>query len=69
MSTKGKTCDERGHGVRLKVNPKVRIPGISSELLRDNTNKMELFKYLTEEDMQRSFSGRYNYRYVQGNDC
>ena len=47
MSTKEKTCDESGHGVRLKVNQKVRIPGIWSEFLRDNTNKMELFKYLT----------------------
>ena len=56
MSTEGKTCDERGHGVRLKVNPNVRIPGTVSEFLRDSTNKMELFKYLTEEVMQRSYS-------------
>ena len=48
-------CDERGHGVRLKVNPNVRIPGTLSEFLRDST-KMELFKYLTEEVMQRSYS-------------
>ena len=69
MSNKGQTCDERGHGVRLNMNPNVRIPGIWSEFLRDNTNKMELFKYLLEDVMQRSYSGRYNYRYVQWNDC
>ena len=50
----GQTCDERGHGVRLKVNPNVRIPGTWSEILRDSTNKMELFKYLAESVMQRS---------------
>ena len=69
MSIERQTFGERGHGVRLKVNPKVRIPGTWSEFHRDSTNKMELFKYLTEEVMQRSYSGRYNYRYVQGNDC
>ena len=61
MSIKGQTCDERGHGVRLKVNPNVRISGTWSEFLRDSTTQMELFKYLTEEVMQRSYSGRYNY--------
>ena len=53
--------------VRLKVNLNVRIPGTWSEFLRDNTNTMELFKYLTEEVMQRLYSGIYNYRYVQWN--
>ena len=48
--------DERGHGVRLKVNPNVPIPGTLSEFLRDSTNKMELFKYPAESVMQRSHS-------------
>ena len=64
MSLKGQTCDERGHGVRLKVNPNERIPGTWSDFLGDSTNKMELFKYLTEEVMQLLYSGKYNYRYV-----
>ena len=38
MSIKGHTRDERGHGVRLKVGPNVRIPGNLSEFLRDSTN-------------------------------
>ena len=66
-SIKGQTCDERSHRVRLKVNLNVRIPGTWSEFLRDNTNTMELFKYLTEDVMQRLYSGIYNYRYVQWN--
>ena len=45
MSTKGQTCDECGHGVRLKVNPNVRIPGTRSEFLLYSTNKMELFEW------------------------
>ena len=45
-----------GHGVRLKVNPNVGIPGTLSEFLRDSTNKMELFKYPAESVMQRSHS-------------
>ena len=48
--------DERGHGVRLKVNPNVGISGTLSEFLRDSTNKMELFKYRVESVMQRSHS-------------
>ena len=68
MSINEQTCDECGHGVRLKVNPNVRISGTLSEFLRDSTNKMELFKYLTEEVMQRSYSGRYNFCYVQWKD-
>ena len=48
--------DEPGHGVRLKVNPNVRIPGTLSEFLSDSTNKMELFKYPAESVMQRSHS-------------
>ena len=54
---KGHTRDERGHGVRLKVCPNVRIPGNWSEFLRDSTNKVELFKYLSGEVMQRFHSG------------
>ena len=61
MSIKGHTRDERGHGVRLKVGPNVRIPGNWSEFLRDNTNKVELFKYLSGEVMQRFHSGGYIY--------
>ena len=57
MSIKGHTRDERGHGVRLKVGPNVRIPGNWSEFLRDSTNKVELFKYLSGEVMQRCHSG------------
>ena len=56
MSIKGNTHDERGHGVRLKVGPNVRIPGNWSEFLRDSTNKVELFKYLSGEVMQRFHS-------------
>ena len=43
MSIKGHTHDERGHSVRLKVGPNVRIHGNWSEFLRDSTNKGELF--------------------------
>ena len=50
------STDERGHDVRLKVNPNVRIPGTLSEFLRDSTNAMELFKYPAESVMQRSHS-------------
>ena len=57
MSIKGHTRDERGHGVRLKVGPSVRIPGNWSEFLRDSTNKVKLFKYLSGEVMQRFHSG------------
>ena len=51
MSIKWHTRDEC---VRLKVGPNVRIPGKWSEFLRDSTNKVELFKYLSGEMMQRS---------------
>ena len=34
MSIKGHTRDERGHGVRLKVGPTMRIPGHGSKFLR-----------------------------------
>ena len=44
---------ERGRGVRLKVGPKVRLPGNWSEFLRDSANKTELFKYLSGEVLQR----------------
>ena len=54
MSIKGHTRDERGHGVRLKVGPNVRIPG---NFVRDSTNKVELFKYLSGEVMQQFHSG------------
>ena len=57
MSIKGHTRDERGHGVRLKVGPNVRIPGNWSDFLRDSTNKVVLFKYLSREVMQRFHSG------------
>ena len=57
MSIKGHTRDELGHGVRLKVGPNVRIPGKWSEFLRDSTNKVELFKCLSGEVMQRFHSG------------
>ena len=57
MSIKGHTRDERGHGVRLKVGTNVRIPGNWSEFLRDITNKVELFKYLSGEVMQWFHSG------------
>ena len=49
MSIKGHTCDEC---VRLKVGTNVRIPGKWSEFLRDSTNKVELFKYLSGKVMQ-----------------
>ena len=54
MSIKGHTRDEC---VRLKVGPNVRIPGKWSEFLRDSTNKVELFKYLSGEVMQPFHSG------------
>ena len=57
MSIKGHTRDERGHGVRLKVGPNVRIPGNWSDFLHDSTNNVELFKYLSGEVMQRFHSG------------
>ena len=57
MSIKGHTRDERGHCVRLKVDPNMRIPGNWSEFLRDSTNKVELFKYLSGAVMQRFHSG------------
>ena len=57
MSIKGHTRDERGQGVRLKVGPNVRILGNWSEFLRDSTNKVELFKYLSGEMIQRFHSG------------
>ena len=57
MSTKGHTRDEHGHSVRLKVGPNMRILGNWSEFLRDSTNKVELFKYLPGEVMQRFHSG------------
>ena len=68
MSIKGHTRDERGHGVRLKVGPNVRIPGNWSEFLRDSTNNVKLFKYLSGEVMQRFHSGSYLHHYEQRND-
>ena len=58
MSIKGHTRDEC---VRLQVGPNVRIPGKWSEFLRDSTNKVELFKYLSGEVMQPFHSGGYIY--------
>ena len=54
MSIKGHTRDEC---VRLTVGPNVRITGKWSEFLRDSTNKVELFKYLSGEVMQPFHSG------------
>ena len=54
MYVKRHTRDEC---VRLKVGPKLRIPGKWSEFLRDSTNKVELFKYLSGEVMQPFHSG------------
>ena len=62
--------DERGHGVRLKVNPNMRIPGTLSEFLRDSTNKMELTVQVSRRVSDATVAfGRYNYRYVLCNDC
>ena len=61
--------DERDHGVPLKVNPNVRIPGTLSECLRVSTNKMELFKYPTESVMQRSRSEDITNDMSVCNDC
>ena len=57
MSIKGQTRDGRGHGGRLEVCPNVQIPGNWSEFLRDSTNTVELFKYLSGQVMQRFHSG------------
>ena len=52
MSIKEHTRDEC---VRLKVGP--NMPGKWSEFLRDSTNKVKLFKYLSGEVMQPFHSG------------
>ena len=57
MSINGHTRDECGNGVRLKVGPNLRIRGNWSEFLRDSTNIVKLFKYLSGEVMQRFHSG------------
>ena len=53
FSIKGGTRNDRGHGVRLKVGPKVRIPKDWCGFLRNSNNKMELFRYLANEVMLR----------------
>ena len=64
MSIKGHTRDEC---VRLKVGPNVRIPGKWSEFLRDSTNKVEPFKYLSG-DAAVPLRRRYLHHYEQRND-
>ena len=67
------STDERGHDVRLKVNPNVRIPGTLSEFLRDSTNAIYYFNSTVQVSRRVSNAtvafGRYNYRYVLCNDC
>ena len=57
VSIEGHTRDEPFHGFRLKVGLNVRIPGNWSKFLCNITNKVELFKYLSGEVMQRFHLG------------
>jgi hypothetical protein len=48
FSLKASTRAKRGTGVRVHVGPQVPIPSNWQEFLRDDQNKSELFKFLSE---------------------
>ena len=48
-SLKDSTREKRGRGIRRKVQAQTKIPSNFSDFLRDNTNKAELFEFLTQK--------------------
>ena len=46
-SIKGATTEKQGAGLRCKVNPQTKIPLKWNDFLRDSSNKIELFSFLT----------------------
>ena len=46
-SLKATTRDNRGKGIRIKVNGQVKLPRNFQDFLRDSQNKQELFEFLT----------------------
>ena len=54
-SIKESTREKRGKGVRRKVAGQTKIPGNWPDFLRDPTNKVELFQFLTEKIVSTTF--------------
>ena len=48
-SIKESTTEKRGKGVRRKVSGPTKVPGSWPDLLRDPTNKEELFQFLSDK--------------------
>ena len=46
-SIKGAATEKQGAGLRRKVNPQTKIPLKWNDFLRDSSNKIELFSFLT----------------------
>jgi hypothetical protein len=47
-SIKNSTRDMRGNSVRVKIGPQTKVPGKWNDLLKNATNKEELFCFLTD---------------------
>ena len=63
---KGETRDDRGIGVRLKVGPNVRLPRNWAEFLRQPSNKVELFNYLSQATTSNLELIQYDFYITQG---
>ncbi len=46
-SLKATARNNRGKGIRIKVNKQVKVPRNFQDFLRDSKNKQELFEFLT----------------------
>ena len=57
-SLKAATCEKRGKlkGIRKKVAASTKLPGKWQDFLRDDTNKEELFAFLTNAIATHPFS-------------
>ncbi|KAG0721985.1 hypothetical protein GWK47_045320 [Chionoecetes opilio] len=54
-SIKESTREKRGKGVRRKVAGQTKVPGNWPDFLRDPTNKVELFQFLSEKIVSTTF--------------
>jgi len=61
-SLKDGTRQNRGKGLRRKVQVHAKLPANFSDFLRDNTNKKELFEFLTQKVSKHDYpSGKQVY--------
>ena len=58
-SLKFNACSNRGHRVRQRVEPSVKLPGDWGSFLRVDDNKTELFKYLAEQTVSVESAGKH----------